>query len=301
MSLRFAMRLGAIVFASALTCSAAHATVPYDAIIVFGDSYNDVGNIHAIAAQNGVNYPPPPYYKGRFSNGPIWLEHVAGAWNLPLAPSILGGSDWAEGGAQLLQTVTLDGLPIPSVEDQVLEYLHSTGGKADPHALYVVEGGGNDILGATSFDPTLGAKIATGLNGIVQTLAAAGARSFLLPDLIDVGQLPAAQAGGPAFVKYASATAAEVNQRLLGSPSLYGFGFFLFGVQVYRVPTFQTFHDIAHASTHYGFANVTTPCLGPTLGVCADPDHTLWWDAEHPSAFGHTVFAILVEGRVGGN
>ena len=46
----------------------------YDNLIVFGDSYCDVGNI--FLATGGAE-PPAPYFAGRFSNGPIWLDHVA--------------------------------------------------------------------------------------------------------------------------------------------------------------------------------------------------------------------------------
>lgn len=62
----------------------------YDAIFVFGDSYCDVGNV-AILSGNPVS--PVPYYNGGSSNGPIWMEHVAGGLRLPLAPSLLGGTD----------------------------------------------------------------------------------------------------------------------------------------------------------------------------------------------------------------
>jgi phospholipase/lecithinase/hemolysin len=53
-----------------------------------------------------------------------------------------GGTDFAVGGAELLQPVTLvPGLTIPSIEDQVAYYLAINGGHADPNALYVIEGG----------------------------------------------------------------------------------------------------------------------------------------------------------------
>jgi len=29
--------------------------------------------------------------------------------------------------------------------------------------------------------------------------------------------------------------------------------------------------------------------------VCADPDHTLFWDTYHPTEFGHAFFAVTVE------
>jgi phospholipase/lecithinase/hemolysin len=116
MSFRFLTRLGATLLVAASGAMAAHAaTAPYSQIVVFGDSYNDVGNIHALAAAHGIDYPPAPYYQGRFSNGPIWIEHVAASFGLPMLPSAApGGTDFAVGGAELLQPVTLvPGLTIP--------------------------------------------------------------------------------------------------------------------------------------------------------------------------------------------
>ncbi len=76
---------------------AALATTPtYDNLYVFGDSYCDVGNI--FAATSGAE-PAAPYYQGRFSNGPIWLDHVAGFLGVPMKASLLGGTDYAFGGA----------------------------------------------------------------------------------------------------------------------------------------------------------------------------------------------------------
>ena len=75
----------------------ARAAAPsYDNLYVFGDSYCDVGNILAVT---GGAQPAAPYYNGRFSNGPIWLDHVAGFLGLPLKASELGGTDYAFGGA----------------------------------------------------------------------------------------------------------------------------------------------------------------------------------------------------------
>ena len=53
---------------------AAQASAPaYDAIFVFGDSYCDVGNV--FIATGGFK-PAAPYFNGRFSDGPIWIDLV---------------------------------------------------------------------------------------------------------------------------------------------------------------------------------------------------------------------------------
>ena len=68
---------------TSLTALAA-AKTSFDAIFVFGDSYCDVGNIYAYTG--GLKPLSPPYYKGRFSNGPIWVEPVARVLGLPMLP-----------------------------------------------------------------------------------------------------------------------------------------------------------------------------------------------------------------------
>jgi phospholipase/lecithinase/hemolysin len=295
MRFRYFLRLACAVVLSAFGTLSAHA---YDKIIVFGDSYNDVGNIYLTAAHYGIVYPPPPYYDGRFSNGPIWIEHVASDWKLPLLPSVAGGTDYATGGAELLKPIIDQGLPIPSIEDQVGAYLLANGGHADPHALYVIEGGGNDILGATDFVPgQLACEIAKALYGIEKTLRLAGARSFLVPELINVGDLPAAKAAGPLFDAFASASSLTADEELL---NLLAPDEKLPGIEIYTIATFHTFDAIVNSKTHFGFINISTPCLTGPLGLteCADPDHTLFWDGEHLTEFGHTALAVLVEGQV---
>lgn len=271
-----------------------HATTssPYDAIYVFGDSYCDVGNIYL--ATSGATPLSPPYYHGRFSNGPIWVEHVASAWGLPMTPSLAGGTDYAVGGAEVTTSVSEpQGASIPSVPEQVVEYLQAHGGKADPHALYILEGGGNDILNATGGSPAvLGLKIAAGLAGSELLLRQAGAKNFLIPDLLDVALLPAGQANA----SFASAASIATNQSL---DKLLQLEELLQGINIFRLPVFALFQSIAADATHFGFTNITQPCLNPTTdAVCADPDHTLFWDEEHPTEFGHSFFAVLVVSRL---
>ena len=50
----------------------------YSEMIVFGDSLSDTGNVHtASTAQGLIPDPPPPYFDGRLSNGPIWVDRLA--------------------------------------------------------------------------------------------------------------------------------------------------------------------------------------------------------------------------------
>jgi phospholipase/lecithinase/hemolysin len=163
MSIRQALLLCTILICLVLSPVAMQAANPhFTAIYVFGDSYCDVGNL--FTATGGAIPAPQFYDNGRFSNGPIWLEHVASAWGLPMKPALQGGTNYAFGGAEVTADVPLGGgAVIPSVPHQVALYLSQHGGKADPNALYILEGGGNDIIDATGGSPRqLGLQIAIG-------------------------------------------------------------------------------------------------------------------------------------------
>ena len=280
-------RLGFLLLALPLVGTLAQAVVPsYSAIYVFGDSYCDVGNIYL--ETKGATPLSPPYYQGRFSNGPLWIEHVAGALKLPMLPAAVGGTDFAVGGAYVTQPYVTPFGTVPSVPEQVAAYLALHGGKADPNALYVIEGGGNDILNASGGSPEqLGYQIALGLAESELLLRQAGARSFLVPNLLDVGQLPAAQAN-PSF---ASAATVALNRDLDYALEIESY---LQGVKITRVDEYTLFQAIAADAGHFGFTFVTHPCV-VGITVCADPDHTLFWDVEHPTEFGHAFFAVTVE------
>lgn len=274
-----------VAFLGLASMAAPAATPSYSNLYVFGDSYCDVGNI--FAATGGAE-PAAPYYNGRFSNGPIWLDHVAGFLGVPLKPSLLGGTDYAFGGAWVTAPQPLGGgAVIPSVPEQVGLYLSQHGGKADPNALYILEGGGNDILGTTTgSSETLGYQIAVGIAESELLLRRAGARHFMIPNLFNVGLLPAA-AGN---VTFAAAASAATNKWL---GTLLAFEDFLEGVYILRMDVFSLINAVETDPTHFGFTDITDPCL--TTTVCADPDHTFFWDIHHPTEFGHAFFAVTLE------
>ena len=280
--MRKSTRILMTAFLGLATLAAQAAKPSYDALYAFGDSYCDVGNLFALT---GGAEPAAPYYNGRFSNGPIWLDHVAGFLGVPLKASALGGTDYAFGGAWATEPQSVTG--VPSVLQQVELYLSQHKGKADPNALYILEGGGNDILDATSGSPeALGLRIAEALAYSELLLRQAGARHFIIPDLFNVALLPAA-AGNTTFATAASAAADKALDELLGIEEL------LEGIHIVRMNVFSLFNAIATDSTHFGFTNITNPCL--TTSVCADPDHTLFWDTHHPTEFGHAFFAVTLE------
>lgn len=281
-SLFFALTL---LFLLAIQPIPALATTPtYDAIYVFGDSYCDVGNLFILS--KGAD-PAPPYYNGRFSNGPIWVDHLAGTLALPMQPALnpAGGTDYAFGGAEVINPVPVaPGVNIPTIPQQVALYLSQHGGKADPKALYILEGGGNDIVDAKGVGSPdyLGFQIALGISSVEVALRRAGAKNFLIPTLIDVSHLPVAKPFAP-FAQQASLAANKYLDSFLLVEQL------IQGMRIRRIQVYDLFQGIFTDTTHFGFTDVTDPCL--TTTICSDPDHTFFWDLYHPTVFGHSLIA----------
>lgn len=238
------------------------AAATYSDMFVFGDSLSETGNFEAIGI-GGLVYPAP-YATGRFSNGPVWVEHLAGNLGLSVSASAAGGNNYAWGGAR---TGGQPG-PLPPFDlgVQALAYLVGTGGVADPDALYVVWGGGNDALAGDV------AGSASDIGSIITSLANAGANHFLVPNLPEIG-LP--------FTQFNSDLAAEIvtlNTTL--SINLTAFD---------AAGLFNEFlADAIGGGTTFGFVDAVTPCFSGGT-VCADPDSFVLWDTVHPTAAAHTI------------
>ena len=248
-------------------------------VFVFGDSLLDTGNLFlAIGAP-----PSPPYDAGRFSNGPLWGEIMAGNLGFPLVPSLLGGNNFSWAGAKSGTGVS-SGF-IPNVQTQINQFL-GVFGSADPNALYIIDGGGNDVLPA-SMAPTLPALFAA-IAGIVgnieteiQTLAAAGAKNFIIANVPKVGDTPRVRADGPAASAGANFIADQINQ---------GLGLALMGIHgsnpaldLELLDLFALGNRVGANPAAFGFTNTLDPCFDG-ISVCGNPDEYLYWDSFHPTA-----------------
>ena len=116
----------------------------FDNMVVFGDSLSDDGNLSlALQLPQIVRFTTNP--------GQTGIENVADYFEMPMTPALAGGTDFAFGGAGLVNNSPGTPSSVPVLPAQLGMYLQATGGQADPNALYAVWGGANDIFyGATS-------------------------------------------------------------------------------------------------------------------------------------------------------
>lgn len=145
----------------------AHAGL-FDNMVVFGDSLSDDGNLDLSCVSQGA-CPQLPFLM-RFTTNPgeVAVEHIADYFGTPLTPALAGGTDFAFGGAGILNNSPGTPASVPLLPAQLGMYLQATGNKADPNTLYAVWGGANDVFYAA----TSGVAAATAQQLIQQTIAA---------------------------------------------------------------------------------------------------------------------------------
>lgn len=298
--------LAGAIAATLLFSSAASAT-QFSKVVVIGDSLSDSGNLSlAMGSTTPTRFTTNP--------GKTTAELVADGLGLPVGPSLAGGTDYAFGGAGLVNNSPGTPPTVPTLPNQLQMYLGANAGAADPSALYQVWGGANDIfyLTATSTDPNvLSAGTLTAAQtelGVLGSLHAAGARYAVVYNLPDIGKTPAGLAGGAMASAGATQLSVLYNSQLnagLGKLSADG-------LNIIPVNAFGLVHEVIANPAAYGFSNVTAPACGPTATslLCgpvgsglpytyaAGTDQTyLFADGVHPTTAAHKLLsqAVLAE------
>jgi phospholipase/lecithinase/hemolysin len=229
--------LSAFMAAPAL---ASRDTARYTSLTVFGDSLVDAGNLYVAT---GGTQPDPAlgYYQNRFTNGYDYSDLLSlDLFGAPTMPSLLGGGNFAVGGARVVDTEDA----IPDLQAQFGAFQLSGRG-IDPNGLYIFNFGANDVFGAKGVfgeDEAIGSypDISSYLHAAaeqyvlgVKTLNDLGARNILITDFPLAGDPLTIEANGYLGTALSNLTLASgtdlffyslsgFNQRVLTNPASFG-------------------------------------------------------------------------------
>ncbi|NEQ40808.1 MAG: SGNH/GDSL hydrolase family protein [Okeania sp. SIO3I5] len=253
-------------------------------IYVFGDSLSDTGN--AFAATGGLLPPSPPYFEGRTSNGPLWVETLAPQLALTSNPDI----NFAVNGATTgIINTSNDLLPVPEgtpplligLQTQIDEFIAQTPA-TDPDALYVVSAGSNDYLGGENLDVLSNVG---NLSVAVNKLASIGARNFVLPNIPDLGLTPLAQTLPPEQQQGLTLLSEAHNAALAAATPILEQDP---NINIINVDVETLVDNIIANPDNFGFTNFTDSFLasGPN-----NPDNFLFFDQVHPTTNVHNFVA----------
>ena len=279
-------------------------------IIVFGDSLSDVGNLRDRMEDNGFSYPGGEYNysDGRLTNSSdtdpasdlyvgVWHEQLAREFLSLDAPthSGSGGDSFAFGGATTrdgTRDYSIIGIfgndivaTIDNMGEQVDDFLAERA--VDPNALYIVWGGGNDFFDDHT-DENVTAT-AGRMAMLVNRLAQAGARHFLVPNVPALGGVPRYGDDGEtqdekneASAEYRNQLEAELDSTFA---ALTAQG--VTGLTIYRMDVWSLFIRFAADPSLYGFTDI----LNDARGEDVDPDEYAFWDDVHPTTAAHYQIA----------
>lgn len=160
---------------------------PINTIVAFGDSLTDNGNAYEYL--DHLLPQSPPYYNGRFSNGPVWVEWLA----QDIFPKDSNSHllDYAFGGAGVSMDKNDDVLFSLYHEIEVYALAHDN--KASPDSLYVVWIGANNYLALPEDNEEALHDVIGGINDGLQRLLGMGAKNILVINLPDLGRTPYAR------------------------------------------------------------------------------------------------------------
>ncbi|HVP49614.1 MAG TPA: SGNH/GDSL hydrolase family protein [Candidatus Bathyarchaeia archaeon] len=271
MQSRKAPQILALIALSLLALAPIASAAPFSSIFVYGDSLSDLGNIYTFSG--GTIPQSPPYYNGRFSNGPLTVEYMASMLNAPLTSFAWGGATTGIGNSGDGGTQTSFGTyGLPGMETQVAATLGAIPPALIPTSLFVVWGGPDDFISGGTVQKGVGDMLT-----IIGALQLTGAKHILVPGMPDLGLTPA-------YYGDASATAFsyafdQALQTYLPS-----------GVTYYD--TFAFMHLVVSDPAAFGFTDVSNPCLvDVNQPPCANPDEYLFWDFLHPTTAADKILA----------
>jgi phospholipase/lecithinase/hemolysin len=280
----------------------------FSKLYVFGDSLSDPGNVYKVTT-DAQPYEPilgteipitpgiPPYFKGRFSNGPVWADYFSNNLGISLTPSselsvlspqvsipssisvvddrpvvspfyqgktASNSVNFAYGGAQTGSTAAGDlGNFLPGVTTQVNGFTNDLNGKSsDSNGLYVIWAGANDYQSSPVIDPS---QSVGNIENSIVSLYNSGARNFVIPNLPDLGKTSRALSLGQEVST--NLTNLSDTHNLLLAEDLSNLSQSQADINIIPVDTNSLFDEILANPTKFGFTNITESCVNEATGT----------------------------------
>ena len=280
-------------------------------IYVFGDSLSDLGNSFKFTSELSPPSPippSPPYFLGRFSNGAVAVELLP-----PELVTLELFNNFAFGGAQTGRGNSNEdnlGVDLPGLLDQIDAFAAAVGPSgANPNGLYLVWAGPNDFLDTLAGTPILNGGIVAAPAGLISQakdniitaitrLENLGAKTFILPNMGNLGRLPFSRIEG--VQREAEAISRAFNASF--SLEVDNLGVAGSEADVIEVDLFAVVEAVAANPSDFGFTNITDPLLFSLLGPNppTNPQEYFFWDLFHPTTRGHELFAATISQTISG-
>jgi phospholipase/lecithinase/hemolysin len=281
------------------------ATTRINQVVVFGDSLSDNGNLYEYMDHQLPM--SPPYYAGRFTNGPVWIELLMDKLYPVNGQARL--LDYAFGGAG----ISVEGEETEagfSLNNQIKNYLDANNDTTLPDTLYVVWIGANNYFNLPENQDEAVHAVINGIQKNIENLIAHGAKHVMILNVPNLSRIPAAieyeaiNELGHMSLEHNRLLAEVVDKFKKGFPD----------VQFIDYDVTRVMDDIIDHPARNGFINATATCsdlddnssnqtqlLSKSLFLSTVNRQSmntndkcygyLFFDLYHPTAHAHVVMA----------
>ncbi|KST66185.1 SGNH/GDSL hydrolase family protein [Mastigocoleus testarum] len=294
----------------------------FDDLVIFGDSYSDTGN--AFHLSNNTFPPSPPYFEGRLSNGPIWVDKIASELslqesdiqNFAFAGATSGREVFVPEGTNIIAEEPGFTSELPGLLDQVDQFADGIGQDgADPNDIYFVWMNGNDfqllnsnLSSSSNSSSNLNsnsnltsnnvseiqvaiAQYVSNISTAVTRLANLGAEKIAIPNISNLGLLPKAIESGASL--QGTLTTLAINYALADTIDNLESNL---GLDIIEIDVFGFTQAIVSSPQEFGFSNISDPLIEETNPE--NPDEFLFWDGVHFTTQAQKLFADLFKDAI---
>ncbi|KAJ1951312.1 hypothetical protein FBU59_000236 [Linderina macrospora] len=300
----------ATVGTAIVTLQSACIAIAKPTLYVFGDSLSDIGTLNDLTL--GL-VPPPPYWNGRFSSGPVWNEYLALKLGYNLYNKAVGGATSDNSKASILPA----GLPIqiPSSQDQInwFKFLHPLykldSSRNDDIAALVV--GANDYFGTTarlvngSMSPQeFASTLTTSIVSQLKQLKDIGFKNIVLGNVAAIQYTPMAIKANTTEI--AKTTVTLTNQLIQQQANAWAQTAGLTLFSVFDLGSLVGMVKSSTVSSALGLKNINDPCVNVdnilasfsganflqdiidllsnlSANICSNPTDYFFFDFVHPA------------------
>lgn len=282
--------------------------IDIDRVVVLGDSLSDS---EGRFLQRTHGFVPTPQYNwgGRFSNGPLWIEYLTHALNLPTL-------NYSMSGARIELKNTLGSLPnvswldswkVPSGFEQLDEFVTQESNFRPSDVLFINLGPNDYLFDASagkveayvlSLTRLIEKSISLGATKIVTFKLPSGLKYMTFSAKDERGQLVDKKTFGLMIEKHNILFAASIADLQKRYPD----------VRLHLYSTDDNMDAVRSRPADFAIENLDAPCytgfavagtdiladLGIKNVVCPNPRSHVFWDTAHPTTFMHCLSAVEV-------
>ena len=263
-------------------------------LLVFGDSLSDMGNSKATYGTP----ESPPYYAGRFSNGPVWNEYVALGMGVGITPGVgsSSGPNRAFGGAEAGDGMNF--FVIPNLGKQIEDYTNNYW--IAPNETVAVWGGGNNFLNSGETDTQ---KVVNYIVNHVNDLASNGARDIIVLNMPPLEKVPTYSDESDNDKQAMHARMIDYNAKLDTAMSARESAL---NININLIDVFQMYETLYWNSSFYGISNVTHSACHHQGITCESGDYIeptvdefMFFDKIHPSGTSQKLLSMYILEQLG--